>query len=600
MAEKVASLYVELGLIADKLKSGLSDAKTRLSGFSKGVDGAVQNLTGLSLESLGAAGAITALGAGLKASIDAAAEAQRVMAQTESVIKATGGAAGFTAEQIAALANREAALTGIDDEVVQSGENMLLTFRNIGGSTLPRATRAMEDMAVAMAQGDASAVDLKSTAIQLGKALNDPLNGMTALQRVGVTFSAEQKKLIKSMMEVNDIAGAQGVILQELESEFGGAAAAAGGTFEGSMNKLKTTVGNVEEEIGGALIPTLQKAADALNLLLTANDQITGALVEHEAQVRDTSGSYADYINELNRAAGVVGLQVDAEGNLVKVYSNGMGITKKVIAEHYAMTEAQMNAKQSTDALTAAEQSYQDGLDATAPAIYDVDNALKAHYITAGQANQQMKALRDSTLGYGKAVSSSSDLLSEFNANLVFNKAAAKLDSEAALQLGRSLGLVDEKTITFYSSLDALTTKFDANRDGAISASEGAAEYARQVANLKYYIDHLQSKTVTVTVNTVNSSNNFAGGGPQNNPNATSGRAAGGPVVAGTPYIVGEHRPELFVPRQSGDILPYVPSGGGGGDTYVENHFHSAGAVALGMAIVATGRRSRLDASMGM
>jgi len=36
-------------------------------------------------------------------------------------------------------------------------------------------------------------------------------------------------------------------------------------------------------------------------------------------------------------------------------------------------------------------------------------------------------------------------------------------------------------------------------------------------------------------------------------------RASGGPVTAGNPYIVGEKRPELFIPTQSGHILPNVP-----------------------------------------
>jgi hypothetical protein len=34
------------------------------------------------------------------------------------------------------------------------------------------------------------------------------------------------------------------------------------------------------------------------------------------------------------------------------------------------------------------------------------------------------------------------------------------------------------------------------------------------------------------------------------------GRAAGGPVTAGTPYVVGERGPELFVPQNTGKIIP--------------------------------------------
>lgn len=52
------------------------------------------------------------------------------------------------------------------------------------------------------------------------------------------------------------------------------------------------------------------------------------------------------------------------------------------------------------------------------------------------------------------------------------------------------------------------------------------------------------------------------------------GRAGGGPVNAGQPYVVGEHRPELFVPSRSGKILPKVggAGGGGGGDVTINNY----------------------------
>jgi hypothetical protein len=39
-------------------------------------------------------------------------------------------------------------------------------------------------------------------------------------------------------------------------------------------------------------------------------------------------------------------------------------------------------------------------------------------------------------------------------------------------------------------------------------------------------------------------------------------RASGGPVDPGRAYVVGEKRPELFVPRTPGTIIPQVPKGG--------------------------------------
>src|SRR3990172_4264408 len=177
----------------DKAARSLGGLKSSLSNLNQAAGAMVKSF-------IGPAAIIGAL----KGSIDAAMEAQRVMTQTEAVIKSTGGAAGLTAEEIEKLAGAESRLTSIDDEVIQSGQNMLLTFTNIGGEVFPRATRAMQDMAVAFAQGDTSAIDLQGTAIQLGKALQDPERGLLALRRVGVNFTESQKDTIKQMMAMND------------------------------------------------------------------------------------------------------------------------------------------------------------------------------------------------------------------------------------------------------------------------------------------------------------------------------------------------------------------------------------------------------------
>jgi hypothetical protein len=56
-------------------------------------------------------------------------------------------------------------------------------------------------------------------------------------------------------------------------------------------------------------------------------------------------------------------------------------------------------------------------------------------------------------------------------------------------------------------------------------------------------------------------------------------RASGGPVTAGEPYIVGERRPEVFVPNASGRILPSVPAamGSGSGGARPVNIVYSGG-----------------------
>jgi hypothetical protein len=194
-----------------------------------------------------------ALVAGLGVTIKAASESQKVAAQTAAVIKSTGDASQRTAKQMSDYAGKLSMISGVDDEVIQSGENLLATFTNIKGKAFDKATKAALDMSTAMG------TDLNSSVLQLGKALNDPVAGVTKLQKVGVTFTQQQKDQIASYVKLGQTAKAQGVILAEVNKEFGGSAKAAGDTAEGSLNKLKVQLGNIQENIGSAFLPLITK-----------------------------------------------------------------------------------------------------------------------------------------------------------------------------------------------------------------------------------------------------------------------------------------------------------------------------------------------------
>jgi hypothetical protein len=200
-------------------------------------------------------GAIVAFGA---SSVKAFSDAEIVNKQLEAALKSTGGAAGVTKEQIDEMATSLSNMSGIDDEVIKGGQAMLLTFTNIGKDIFPAATTAMTDMATAMNGGVLPGVEqLRTTSIQLGKALNDPIAGLTALKKVGVSFTEEQRNSIKAMVEHGQVAQAQQAILAELSREFGGSAKAAGETFAGGIAKLNVEFGNLQEDIGGKVTPAL-------------------------------------------------------------------------------------------------------------------------------------------------------------------------------------------------------------------------------------------------------------------------------------------------------------------------------------------------------
>lgn len=137
----------------------------------------------------------------------------------------------------------------------------------------------------------------------------------------------------------------------------------------------------------------------------------------------------------------------------------------------------------------------------------------------------------------------------------VYQKAAADLDTGAALELARSFGLIDEKSYAAAKSVEDARSKFDADRDGKISATEAAAGYTRQIEILGKTIAGLQDKVVKVKVEIQGDAALVSSGGGGGGNQLTQQRAAGGTVYAGSPYYVGEGGPEPFIPAQDGRIL---------------------------------------------
>ncbi len=249
-------------------KAGMLQAKTQTSQMKTDLGnlaGVVTKTAAIFGVAFGAAGVVKFLGDSIKAF----EESDRVMKQTEAVIRSTGGAAGYTSGEISKMAKGIQNSTAISDEAAQTGMNMLLTFTNIGHDIFPQVTQATIDMATAMNGGlTPSAEQLSQTAIQVGKAMQDPILGVTALRRVGVNFNETQTDMIKNLVETGKSMQAQQYILRELGKEFGGSAAAQLNTFGGRMEQLKNKFNDVQEVVGEILTPAIGFLADTFGSAL--------------------------------------------------------------------------------------------------------------------------------------------------------------------------------------------------------------------------------------------------------------------------------------------------------------------------------------------
>lgn len=226
---------------------------------AKNLNGIGGKLDGLGKAAVfGAAGIATAGAAVGAAFVGMAADAEKGQAKLENTFKSMNAASFTTIDTLNDQADALAKATTFDDDAIKDFQSTLLTFGNVTGDTFTEAVEVGADMAAFFG------TDMQSAAVQLGKALNDPIKGITALSRVGVSFTDEQKAMIESMVEAGDTAGAQAIILGELEKQVGGTATAMSETAGGQMSQALEDLGEAGESIGTLLLPVLASVAQGL------------------------------------------------------------------------------------------------------------------------------------------------------------------------------------------------------------------------------------------------------------------------------------------------------------------------------------------------
>ena len=220
--------------------SSSADNMTRASGASSMLSTAMKGLGGV-LAGISIAAVFTG-------AVDEAEKLQRNLLRTEQLIKSTGAAAGFSAAQLHEQARQLAFATLGSTEGIMEAQQVMLTFKSVSGDTFTRAIELAGDLATV------TGGNLTGSVTQLGKALEDPISGINAMTRSGVSFTESQKEMIKSLVEAGDKASAQKLILDELATQYGGVSRNEALGYAGAIDTLGQTIQEVQQKIGKNII----------------------------------------------------------------------------------------------------------------------------------------------------------------------------------------------------------------------------------------------------------------------------------------------------------------------------------------------------------
>lgn len=294
----IGALRVTLGIDTAAFEQGLGAAQKKLNTAGATMQAFGSRLTGIG-QTMSVAVTAPLVAFGVSA-VRAANESAEALAQVNAALDSMGPVAGKTSEQLQRAARDLQGLSTFDDdEILRKVTANMLTFGNVAGDAFDRAQLAAVNLSARMG------TDLQSSTLMIGKALNDPVKGLAALGRAGIQFTADQKALIKSLVEGGDAAGAQAIMLTELERQFGGAAKAARDAAPGSdtvdaWREFQETVGAIIVQVLPPLTDMLTGVLDAFNNLSPG----TQGFIVGFAAVAAAAGPVLMIVGSLVSAAG--------------------------------------------------------------------------------------------------------------------------------------------------------------------------------------------------------------------------------------------------------------------------------------------------------
>ena len=580
MSKKV---YVKLAADTSDFEKGMKKARKLFKNTAKSLKRTGKTLT------MSMTAPLTAFAA---ASIKAFDTQQKAIAQVEQGLKTTGGLVGRTSKELQKMASDLQAKTLFGDEVIlKDATAQLLTFTNITGDQFDRTQVAALDLATRL-DGD-----LKSASIQLGKALNDPVANLSALSRSGIQFSNDQKAVIKSLADSGRLAEAQTIILDELEKQYGGSAEAAAKAGAGGLKQLSNSFGDLMEQIGAMLIPVLNSLIEGIQSMIDWWNQLDSGLKIAIVTFAGILAAIGPVIYIFGTLASAVGFFLSPLGIAVAVLGALAAAFVYVADNVDAFRERFSDVAWWKNALISMLQFFVD----FAADIIGGYNKMLIFFKQTPVTNpfiamsEGLEDLKVQTNEYKNEFGTFSQAISN----------AATKTKDALFGLGSGLGIGGEAptpttgaaptTPTLSSEgssspIDTMTEKVktltEATKEfGLAMAHDFADSFSQAVVSGENFLTSmgeifkgLAKQIMAMIIKAAVLAAIFslipglgatqaAGGGATNFmgllTGGLTGKASGGAVVAGQPYMVGESGPEMFMPGQSGTIIPNQNVGGG-------------------------------------
>lgn len=440
----------------------------------------------------------------MKDSIALVQRENEVIGKLNATLESTKFAAGMTSKELIDLAQNLEEINNFkfDDKDIIEAEGLLLTFKKINKEVFPETMQLAMDLSVRFEQ------NLTSSIKMIGKAMEDPVRGLTAMRKAGIQFTEQQEEQIKAFIKVNDLMSAQKIILAELSTQVSGSAAASVDEYTLRVNRLGEAWEDVMLTTGKALTYFATDVYDFWDTIIRSIGDKIGKLNKFLGLPSDQEW-LSMFGGKDDRFAPTGAYKFDASGN--RIFTNQKTSTAEIDKLEKSITTSKTKQKEEQKDIN---ELYAEQLE---------DDLWKAR----------------------------GDVLSDENIPMLGDYTSMRATGpEGGGMAGGAIGINNQLT-QMDVLLSSIRDGFNSAGDAAVGAMTSSIQVFKQANSvLQVFINSLVQATVqSLALKAVSTILGFVFGGPAGGAlGAAVPFASGGIVTRPTMGLVGEAGPEAVIP----------------------------------------------------